>query len=245
MKRRAQLLRAWWMSDWRFRRSWHRYEVEGLEHVLAPGAALLAGYHGRPSAHDLCMLQILLLQEHGMVTHAIMHEAVRDVPVLRHLIEGFDFLTGDDEALAQVVRQGHKIIVTPGGTREGYRPSSIQGRVDWGDRNGFIKLAIKHQLPIIPVAGLGVDRTFWSPTDGTELAKRWNIPPTVPPYVAVGPFGLWPFSLPFPVKITSRIGAPITDHLGLDPKDRAAVGAVGARVREVVQAMLDAPRSQR
>lgn len=238
MKRRAKLVRAWWVNDWRFRQSWHRYEVDGIEHVLKPGAALIVGYHGRPVAHDLCMLQILLLEEHAMVTHAIMHEGVRDVPVLRHLIEGFDFLTGDGDALAEAVRQGHKIIVTPGGTREGYRPSSIQDRVDWGTRNGFVKLAIKHRLPIIPVAGIGVDRTFWSPTDGTDLATRWKIPPTVPPYLGVGPFGLWPFSLPFPVKITSRIGLPITDHLELDPNDRAAVHAVGARVREAVQAML-------
>lgn len=248
MKRRAQLVRAWWLNDWRFRQAWHRYEVDGIEHILAPGAALIVGYHGRPSAHDLCMLQVLLLERHGMVTHAIMHEGVRDVPVLRHLIDGFDFLTGDGPEMVKAVREGRKIIVTPGGTREGFRPSKIQNRVDWGERNGFVKLAIKHNLPIIPVAGVGVDRTFWSPVDGNTLGKalgeRWGLPPNVPTYVGVGPFGLWPFSLPFPVKIRSRVGVPITDHLGKDPADRACLQAVGAQVRAAVQTLLDRPSGE-
>ncbi len=239
MKTRARLVRAWWVNDWRFRQRWHRYNVDGIEHILAPGAALIVGYHGRPSAHDLCMLQLLLLDRYDLVTHAIMHEGVRDVPVLRHLIEGFDFLTGDDDALGTAVRAGHKIIVTPGGTRDGFRPSSVQGRVDWGERNGFVKLAIRHRLPIIPVAGIGVDRTFWSPVDGNDVAKRWKLPPTLPSYLGVGPFGLWPFSLPFPVRITSRVGSPITEHLARDPKDKAAVNLVGQRVRAAVQGLLD------
>lgn len=143
MNRRAALVRAWWVNDWRFRQAWHRYEVDGIDHLLGPGAALVVGYHGRPAAHDLCMLQILLLQKHRMVTHAVMHAGVRDVPVLRHLIEGFDFLTGDGPEMASAVGEGRKIFVTPGGTKEGFRPTSVQNQVDWGERNGFVKLAIR------------------------------------------------------------------------------------------------------
>lgn len=241
MRLRARAMRAWWMNDWRFRQAWHRYRVDGIERVLAPGAALIVGYHGRPSAHDLCMLQILLLERYGMVTHAIMHQGVLDVPVLRHLVEGFEFFTGDGPELAAAVAKGHKIVVTPGGTREGFRPSSVQARVDWGERYGFVKLAMRHKLPIIPVAGVGVDRTFWSPVNGEDLGKRLRLPPSLPAYVGLGPFGPWPLSLPFPVQITSRIGAPITAHLGLDPKDKAGVQAVGQAVRDAVQGLLDRP----
>ena len=239
MTRRARALRAWWIADWTWRQAWHRYQVEGAEHVLTPGAAMIVGYHGRPSAHDLCMLQIWLQRVHKVETHAIMHEGIQKVPVLRHLIEGMSFLTGDNETFAAAVAAGHKIIVTPGGTREGYRPFTVQNRVDWGERNGFVKLAMKYRLPIIPAAGVGVDRTFIGLVDGYSLGKRWNLAPSTPAYVGVGPLGLWPLSPPFPVKITTRIGPPITAHLDADPTDRGLVQSVGARVRSAVQGLLD------
>lgn len=239
MTRRGQVLRAWWWADWTWRQWWHRYEVEGAEHLLAPGAAMIVGYHGRPSAHDLCMLQLWLARRHGVVTHAIMHEGVRNVPVLRHVIEGMDFLTGDDEAFVAAVAAGRKIIITPGGTREGYRPFSVQNRVDWGDRNGFIKLAIKHRLPIIPAAGIGVDRTFIGLVDGYALGKKRGWSPAAPTYLGVGPLGMWPFSPPFPVKIRTRVGVPIVAHLEGDSRDKALITTVGAQVRAAVQGLLD------
>jgi 1-acyl-sn-glycerol-3-phosphate acyltransferase len=240
--RRARAVRAWWIADWTWRQAWHRYSVEGEAHLLEPGSALVVGYHGRPSAHDLCMLQIYLLEKHDIVTHAFMHQGVSKVPVLRHLIEAMQFLTGDDERTAAAVAAGHKLIVTPGGTREGYRSSRVKNRVDWGERNGFIKLAMRHRLPILPAAGIGVDDTFYAPIDGYRLQKEHGLSPETPSWVGVGPFGLWPFSPPFPVKITTRIGEPIRRHLDLDPGDKAGIASVGGMVRGAVQAMLDEGR---
>lgn len=185
------------------------------------------------------MLQLWLKKHHQVTTRAIMHDGIKTVPVLRHLIEAMDFLTGDNAEMAEAVRLGHKIIVTPGGTREGYRPFWIQNRVDWGERNGFVKLAIKHHLPIIPVAGIGVDRTYLGLFDGYALGKKREWSPSTPAYLGIGPFGIWPFSLPFPVKITTRVGKPITAHLAAPNADPELITRVGNEVRAAVQGLLD------
>ena len=57
--------------------------------------------------------------------------------------------------------------------------------------------------------------------------------------------GLWPFSLPFPVKITQLVGAPITAHLDSPAsleRDPESLLALHRRIAASVQALLDEAR---
>src|SRR5262249_27543964 len=157
-----------------------------------PGPLLIAGYHGRPIAHDLCMLQSLLLERTGTMPRAILHTYFRTTPVLRWLFEGYHFLDGNDAMLAEAVARGGQIIVTPGGTREGTRTSADRYRVEWGQRIGYLRLALKHRLPIVPAAAWGVDDTFLALNNGYQLGKRVGLPRGLPLWLGVGPLGLWP-----------------------------------------------------
>ena len=65
-------------------------------------------------------------------------------------------------------------MVQPGGTREGSRSSRIRYKVDWGKRTGYLKLALKHGLPIVPAAASGVDDTYIGLNNGLKLAKKIN-----------------------------------------------------------------------
>ena len=75
---------------------------------------------------------------------------------------------------------------------------------------GYLRLAIKHRLPIVPVAASGVDDVFIGLCDGYALGKRVRMPYRLPLWIGAGMTGLWPFSLPFPVKIEQHVGEPIT-----------------------------------
>lgn len=228
-----------WMAYWRAMRVWHRYDVVGAEHLAAPGPALVVGYHGRPIAHDLCMLQSWAWERTGSFPVAVMHGAAPGIPGLAALMEGMRFLTGGGDAFDAAVARGEKILVTPGGTREGCRSFRHRYAVDWGERHGYLRVALRHKLPIVPAAGHGVDDTYIGLNDGYALGKRLGVPGKMPVWLGVGPFGLWPFSLPFPVRITTRLGAPI--HLpDVDPDDRAALSSLHARVKGAVQALLEA-----
>ncbi len=237
---RAALATAWWKGGWNFRRRWHRFSVEGLEHFHATGPALMVGYHGRPVAHDLCMLQVMLLEQ-GIVTHAVMHEVAQQLPVVRHALGPMGFVFGDGPAVAAAFAAGRKVIVTPGATREAARRHDVRYRVDWGGRTGWLRLAMKYRVPVLPVAGWGVDDTYVGLVDGAQYADRVKLPGGLPFWLGVGPLGLWPFSPPFPVAIRSVIGRPFTRHLGdgVDPADKAVVSALAREVEGEVQGLLD------
>ena len=235
------LPRDLWLAQFRLLRRYHRYEVRGLETLLTPGAKLIVGYHGRPLALDLCILTVEIYERLGYLPHGIIHGSFGDHPVLRWLIDGLGFVTADGPDLAAAVARGEHVIVEPGGTREGCRSVRRRYRVDWGERTGYLKLAEKYRLPIVPVAGRGVDDAYLGLNDGYAWGKRLHLPGRLPLWLGLGVGGLWPLALPFPVKFTDHVGAPIVDHL--EPRyatgDPQARRALHRRVVAQVQELLD------
>ncbi|ADO72475.1 lysophospholipid acyltransferase family protein [Stigmatella aurantiaca] len=238
---------AAWLAGFRALRVWHRYEAVGLETLLAPGAKLIVGYHGRPLAFDQCMLTVELYERLGYLPHGIIHGAFKANRLMQWWIDGLGFVTGDGPELAEVVARGEHILVQPGGTREGCRSFRHRYQVDWGERTGYLRMAIKYGLPIVPVAGNGVDDAYVGLNDGHALGKRLHAPAQLPLWLGLGATGVWPFSLPFPVKMTQYVGAPFTRHLEgrVDPGDRQALRHIHHEVRGIVQALLDRARAPR
>lgn len=237
MDSRALAARRAWLTYWGVMRRYHRYRVVGRHHLDACRPALLVGYHGRPIARDLCMLLSQLADEDGRAPRAILHEGARHMPLARHLVEGMDFVTGDGPELADAVERGDHVLVTPGGTREGCRSVRHRYRVDWGHRVGYVRLAARYGLPIVPAAAHGVDDTYIGLNDGYRWGKRLKTPGKLPVWLGVGPLGLWPASPPFPVRITTFLGHPIP--VEVDPDDEDGLRRVDAEVRGAVQDLLD------
>lgn len=241
MRARARAARAAWFAYLNAMRRYHRYEIRGIERLTAPGPALVTGYHGRLFALDLCMMQALLFERSGQVLHAIVNRQAGRLPFHDWLAEGMEFVTGDGPEIAAAVAKGDKIIVTPGGTREACRSFRVRYRVDWGERTGYLKLALRHRLPILPIAASGVDDTYIGLHDGYALAKRLGLSPASPPWLALGPLGPVPISPPFPVKIVQHVGEPI-DFFAEgtpEPDNPAWLSAAHRRVVGAVQALLD------
>jgi len=240
---RRPLPLALWLKAFGALRHYLRYEVRGLDVLLHSGPALLVGYHGRPLALDQCMLSVTLYEHLGQLPAGIIHGAFGHPP-LHWMVEGLGFITSDGPELAEAVARGRHVLVQPGGTREGCRDFRHRYRVDWGERLGYLRLALRHQLPLIPVAADGVDDLYLGLNDGHALGKRLGLPARLPLWLGLGATGPWPFSLPFPVKITQRVGQPIRRHLGgaVEAGDRAALLGLHREVAGAVQALLDSGR---
>ncbi|WP_224360972.1 lysophospholipid acyltransferase family protein [Hyalangium versicolor] len=238
---------ATWLAAFRVMRLWHRYEVRGMETLLQPGASLIVAYHGRPMAIDQCMLTVSLYERLGYLPHGIIHGFFGTNRILRWWINGLGFVTGDGPGIEAAVARGEHILVQPGGTREGFRSFRHRYEVDWGERLGYLRLAIRHGLPIIPVAATGVDDIFIGLNDGYALGRRFRMPAGIPLWLGVGATGLWPFALTIPVKITQLIGEPIHWHLQgrIDPADRAALVNLHQEVRGAVQSLMDRARGRK
>ena len=96
--------------------------------------------------------------------------------------------------------------------------------------------------PIIPAAGAGVDDQYLSLIDGYRTARRLGLPKKMMLFFGVGPLGLFPFSPPFPVKITLHLGRPIPPEG--DAKSEKDVQALHARVVGAVEVLLDKVREE-
>jgi 1-acyl-sn-glycerol-3-phosphate acyltransferase len=238
-RERESVPREAWLAAFRLARRYHRYEVEGFHHLERPGAALLVGYHGRPVAYDLCMLTVTVHERLGYLPHGVVHHYVDRQPIMKWVSDSLGFVTRDGEAIDAAVARGEHILVQPGGTREGCRSFRHRYRVDWGDRTGYLRLALRRRLPIIPIAASGVDDGYIGLNDGYRLGKRVGMPGDLPLWFGVGVAGLWPLSPPFPVKIRQVIGEPIVPDRAIDPDDRDAVLNLHRRVGRAVQSLLD------
>jgi 1-acyl-sn-glycerol-3-phosphate acyltransferase len=237
---------AGWLAFWRYKQRYHRYTVEGLERLVDSPPALIVGYHGRPFAYDVCMLTVALYDALGYLPHGIVHRGVKSIPLVNAFFEGIGFVTGDEEELAAVVARGEHVVVTPGGAGEGCRSFRQQYRVAWGERFGYLRLALKYRLPIVPVAAAGADEAYIGLNDAEPLGTRLGLPRDWAwlPWLGVGPLGLFPFSPPFPVRMRQLVGEPI-DLLAGGPvgaDDRDALRRLHGRVVGAVQGLLDRAR---
>ncbi len=236
----AAAAREAWLRYWRLQQRWHRYTVEGFEHLTGP-PALIVGYHGRSIARDLCMFTAYAHDRLGYLPHAFFHRAFAENPVLRAVLEGVGGVTSDDGSVAAAVARGEHLIVTPGGTREGCRSFRDRYRVDWGRRTGYLKLALKYGLDVIPAAAHGTDDTYVGLNDGDAWSRRLRLPLGLPVWVGLGPLGPWPLSPPFPVRIRQVLGPRIALPR-VAAGDRDALAALHDEVAGAVQGLLDGAR---
>ena len=113
------------------------------------------------------------------------------------------------------------VLVYPGGAQDVFRPHRDRDKINLAGRTGFIKLALKYHVPIIPIISTGAHDTLIVLADFYEQAKqlhRWGMPwllnldPQVFPIylglpwgIAIGPLP----NIPLPVPIRIRVCPPI------------------------------------
>jgi hypothetical protein len=190
------------------------------------------------------MLTVALYDRLGYLPHGFIHRGVDVIPPLRWFSDGLGFVTHDDPRLAAAVRRGEHLIVTPGGANEGCRSVRHNYRIDWGSRVGYVRIAAKYGLPIVPVAASGVDDAYLGLTDAAALGRRIGLPRDWAwmPWLAIGPLGLFPFSPPFPVRVHQVVGRPIPVPR-LDADDRDGLLAVHRGVGRAMQRLMDRARA--
>ncbi|HTN53092.1 MAG TPA: 1-acyl-sn-glycerol-3-phosphate acyltransferase [Anaeromyxobacter sp.] len=93
----------------------------------------------------------------------------------------------EEERCLAVLERGESLLVTPGGSREA-QPSRDFYRLKWEGRYGFVRLALKTGVPIVPMAVVG----------GTDAypGARW------------GKLSFWS-PVPLPARLELALGEPI------------------------------------
>ncbi len=190
-----------------------------MEH-LPDGPALLVGNHNSgTSFYEALGTGARVYVERGLEEpmHGLGHDAVVDAPLFGRILVRAGTVRASQRAGDVVLAAGRKLWVFPGGNLEAFRPWRRRHEIDFGGRKGFLRLALRHRVPIVPVVFIGGHEAFFVLRDGRRLARllraeRWLRSDTWPLMVAL-PWGiaLGPLPhLPLPVRCTTRFLPPIS-----------------------------------
>jgi len=154
-----------------------------------------------------------------------------------------------DNALA-ALRAGYAVTVYPGGDRDVARPFTERNRINFFDHLGYVKTALKAQVPILPIVGCGGGETLFVLNSGEKFAewtglKRFVKVHTWPVYWSF-PFGMhvghWPhLELPLPSQMSMSILRPyqLTGFKPYDADDPTVVSHINREILKLMQAELD------
>src|SRR5213595_2522373 len=238
---------------WLLASFYFRADVRGLENIPADGPVLLVGNHsGGNITPDTTVFTLAFNTYFGVERrfYQLAHNLVLAMPGLGRLRK-FGTVAASHDNAHKALDSGAALLVYPGGDYEVHRPSWDANKVDFGGRKGFIRQALRHDVPIVPVVAIGGQETSLFLSRGEHLAKllqldklfRLKLLPislAIPWGLNVGDMlGHWPL----PAKITIEALPPIhlRDEFGADPD----LGEVYDHVMRLMQETLDALAAER
>jgi 1-acyl-sn-glycerol-3-phosphate acyltransferase len=238
---------------WLFASLWYRGEVRGLGNIPDSGPVLLVGNHSGGNLTPDTLVFTLAFNTYFGVERAfyqLAHNLVLSMPGLGQLRK-FGTVAASHENAHKALSSGAALLVYPGGDYEVHRPSWLRNRVDFGQRKGFIRLAIDEDVPIVPVVSIGGQETALFLSRGESLARFLRLDKVfrlkVLPISLALPWGLNVGDMlghvPAPAKITIETLPPIDleAEFGPDPD----VNEVYDHLIRLMQETLDALAAER
>jgi 1-acyl-sn-glycerol-3-phosphate acyltransferase len=238
---------------WLLASIWFRAEVRGLGNIPEEGGVLLVGNHsGGNMSPDTQVFSLAFHTYFGVERpfYQLAHNLVMTMPGLS-MLRKFGTVAASPANARLALESGAALLVYPGGDYEVHRPSWEGGRVDFGERKGFIRLALQQNVPIVPVVSIGGQETALFLSRGEGLARRLALDKLL--RLKVLPVSLalpWVLNvgdmlghIPLPAKITIEV-LPAIDlraEFGPDPD----LGEVYDHLMRHMQETLDALSSER
>lgn len=109
--------------------------------VMIEGFMLLDAWEARFSGHPIC--------------YALAHRFFFNFPAINSMMNKVGCIPASYEASQEAFAEGNSVLVFPGGNYEAMRTYSEREVCDFGQKKGWIKLALKNQVPVVPVSIAG------------------------------------------------------------------------------------------
>ncbi len=234
-----------------FTKVWFRPEVRGLEHVPEAGSLLVGNHNGGMLSADTFVFGIELAKARGVgaLPYGLAHEIALMAPGVQHILMPLGAVRACHENALRLFERGKNVLVYPGGDLESLRAYRDRNRIVFGERRGYVRLALQANVPITPIVAHGAHATSIVLHDGKGLAKWLPIARLLRLKVWPLTFSLpWGFVLgitppyfPLPTKITVEVLEPIRfERSGEDAAaDVDYVEACHGRVVGAMQSKLD------
>ena len=193
-------------------------EVRGLEHVPDDGPFLLVGNHsGGFLMPDVWALADALLQRFGVdrVIHPLVFDFALAIPGFGVTLRRLGAVPASMENARTALSRGAGVLVYPGGDWEAYRPWTERNRIDFHGHTGFVQLALREGVPVIPAVSHGSHDSLIVVSRGDGIGRALGLDRLrirVFPFMLGVPFGLAPVFLPnvpYPAKVVVEVLEPV------------------------------------
>ncbi len=247
------LMPSWeWFYDYYF-----RVQTDGWQYIPVDRQVLLVGSHnGGIAVPDMVMMMYDWFRHFGTErpVYGLMHPSTWKIdPLIAKSAEKLGAVVASPQMAIAAFEKGGSVLVYPGGAKDMFRPYSQRNQINFAGNKGFIKLALKMEVPIVPLISSGAHDTLIILGDLYPWMKnlhQWGIPwlygvdPEVFPIYLGLPWGLaiGPLpNIPLPIQIHTRVCQPIIfERYGKKAaRDRAYVDACYDRVVSQMQQELD------
>ena len=240
--------------EW-FYRYYFRVQTDGWHHIPDDKILIVGSHNGglpSPDTH-MCMYDWFKRFGPERLVYGLMHQNAWLVSPIIPLAVQCGAVRAHPKMAIAAFQRNASILVYPGGGLDAFRSHSMRNKIYFAGRKGFIKLALREEVPIVPMISYGAHDTLIVLADFYEQIKQlhqWGMPwlfdvdlEVFPIYIglpwglAIGPLP----NIPFPVKIHTRVCPPIVfERYGRKAaSDRAYVDACYQKVLTQMQQELD------
>ncbi len=218
-----------------------RVECQGVENIPAEGRCLVVGNHSGTIPYDGAMLKVAVKREHPKRRDVrwLAEDFIFHFPFLGSFTNRVGAVRACQENAERLLRQEALVAVFPEGIKGIGKLFKDRYKLQRFGRGGFIKLCLRTNTPVVPVAVVGAEETHPMLVRVQSLAEVLGLPyiPVTPTFPLLGPLGL----LPAPTKWKIVFGEAQSFE-GYGPEaadDEILVGQLAEQVRSTIQGMLD------
>jgi len=224
-------------------RKYFRAEVFDIERVPEQGRVLLIANHSGQIPFDGLMIGVSMLVDRTppRMLRSMVERWLPTLPFLSYLFPRWGQIVGTPENCRMLLEQEGAILVFPEGVRGSNKTFDKRYQLqEFG--SGFMRLALEHRVPIVPVAVIGGEEQIVSLWNAEKVGRLVGMPALpIGPGLLFGPLGM---VTPLPTKYRIYYGEPMYFHGESDDDDRAISEKVD-EVKRVLDLMIHDGLQQR
>jgi 1-acyl-sn-glycerol-3-phosphate acyltransferase len=214
-----------------------RVEWEHFDRLPKTGGALLVANHAGAIPPDAPAIMHGIETELGRRVYGLAEHLFRSVPVIGTLwARGGGVAAHPDNAYRLLHDEGQLVLVFPEGTKATGKRFSERYQLHRFGRGGFVEIAMRAGVPVIPIAVVGAEEAMPTVFKSTRLAKLFGVPyvPVTANMLMMGPLGLIGY---FPAKFRLRVLPPVHFDVapGQERYSRSRVMDESEKIRTTVQ----------
>ncbi len=216
---------------------YHRHEVEGLEQIPKEGGALLVLSHSL-ATYDGLLLGLAIFEATGRLPTGLAGDVIFRIPVIGELARQAGLEPASPGNGVRLLRAGRMVCVAPGGMREALRPTERRYQISWARRRGFVRLALRAQVPLVLAACPAADDIFTVVDNPVTpvIYELFKLP--LPLF-----FGRRKMPVPRQIKLVHRLSEPIVPPPHEPEHEDRQVEELHQRVLERMERLIEAMRA--